>query len=230
MDNVYKHITSRRAERHWHKSASCSFIRISSVLVHFWQIGTGIKSIWVPLREPELLFFLQHIKTNVDITKRDKKDRDSSFVTRSAALPKDLVSVTELQSRFFWSFGFVSAQGSFPYPLGHACGGSYLCINSLNCLKLVSGSLPCTSFRYRHDPHHHHTWALLSGVIPDTSWWGREVLLSLFWDRELRYWWLKITKGIFSRTVTWNRVPALAPALQGLCHWIILLLSTPPVF
>lgn len=138
-------------------------------------------------REPELLFFLQHIKTNVDIIKRDKKDRDSSFVTQSAALPKDLVSVTELQSRFFWSFGFVSVQGSFPYPLGHACGGSYLCINSLNCLKLVSGSLPCTSFRYRHDPHHHHTWALFSGVIPDTSWWGREVLLSLFWDRELRY-------------------------------------------
>lgn len=52
--------------------------------------------------EPELLFFPRHIKTNVDIMKRrGKKDKDSSFVTISVALPKNLVSVTELQSRFF---------------------------------------------------------------------------------------------------------------------------------
>lgn len=96
-------------------------------------------------REPELLFFLQHIKTNVDIMKRrGKKDKDSSFV----AFPKNLVSITELQSMFFRSFGFVPVQGSFLYPLGHTCGGSDLCIISSSCLKLVSGSLPCTSFSY----------------------------------------------------------------------------------
>lgn len=103
--------------------------------------------------------------------RRGKKDKDSSFV----AFPKNLVSITELQSMFFRSFGFVPVQGSFLYPLGHTCGGSDLCIISSSCLKLVSGSLPCTSFSYWHDSHHHHNWALLSGMIPETSLWGREV-------------------------------------------------------
>lgn len=162
MDNV-QHVTSRCAERHWHKSASYSFIRISSVLVHFWQTGMGITSIWVTLWGSRIKFFLQHIKTNVDIMRRrDKKDKGSSFVKWSVAPPKNLVSGTELQNRFFSSFGFVPAQGSFPYPPGHACRGSYLCINSSSRFKLVSGSLPCTSSRYWHDPHHHHTWALFS--------------------------------------------------------------------
>lgn len=144
---------------------------------------------------------------------RDNKDKDSSFVTWCVALPKNLVSVTELQSRFFWSFGFVPVKGSFPYPLGHVCGGSGLCNNSSSRLKLVSGPFPCTSFSYWNDPHHHHNWALLSGMIPETSLWGREVLLSPFLDKELRYWWLKIKKDIFSRTATWSRIPVIARAL-----------------
>lgn len=50
---------------------------------------------------PKLLFFLC-VKTNVHVMRgRDKKDRDSSFMRWSVALPKSLLSVTELQSGFF---------------------------------------------------------------------------------------------------------------------------------
>lgn len=75
-----------------------------------------------------------------------------------------------------------ASAGKFPLPLGHTCGcGISPAVTPLVVSRQFPGSLPCTSLRYWHDPHHHSTWAFAI-FVPETSLWGREVLLSLFLD------------------------------------------------
>lgn len=100
MDNVYStshpgvHRETDTKVLHVHLFESALYLFISGKQARVSQAFESHSG------EPELLFFLQHIKTNVGIMKRtDKKDKDPSLW--SVALPKNLVSVTESQSGFF---------------------------------------------------------------------------------------------------------------------------------
>ena len=88
---------------------------------------------------PKLLFFLC-VKTNVGVMrKRNKKDKNSSFVRWSAALPKSLLNATKLQSEFSDCFDLCIVR-EFSLTTGtYLWRWNYPFINSCSCLKLVSG-------------------------------------------------------------------------------------------